>query len=177
MNTKEEVQQAQDVVGPGQTCDRCSIYKSLSDFDRFETKWAPKNIHKWCRSCREEHNRQYDKALVVFLQDLFLDTKRACEDRDHPNYESWGGLGTVDRFYSVDQFIGHVVDDLGFDTIEKLKGLTLGLIHSVADDFWAGNIRFAVNADNRDVMYEIYVDKFVSLKRSAPGKEKHDEEN
>lgn len=178
MNTREEVQQAQDIVGPSQVCDRCGIDKPLSDFDRFETKWAPRNIHRWCRPCREEHNQRFDKALVVFLQDLFLETKRACEDRAHSNYANWGALGTVDRFYSVDQFIEHIVDDLGYDSVEKLEGLTLGLIHSVVDDFTLGNIRFAVGADNRDVMCEVHVDKFVSLKRSAPvRKENQDEEN
>lgn len=172
MNVEKETQQAQLCVGPSQICSRCGVNRPLSDFDRFETKWVPKNIHKWCRKCREEHNQRFDKALVVFLQDLFLEIKRACEDSNHPNFAAWGALGTKDLFFSVDQFIEHVVDDLGYDSVEKLKGLTLGLIHSVCDDFMVGNIRFAVGADNRDVMYEIHVDKFVSLKRSAPGREK-----
>ena len=170
MDTKEEIQQVQGIEGPTSKCDSCGITKSISDFDLFPTYWCPAGIHRYCRECRSVHLASYDSDLVIYLTNLFTDTKMAIDDPSHPNYASWGGLGTVDRFYSVDQFIGHVIDDLGYDSTEKLKGLTLGLIHSVCDDFWVGNIRLAVNADNKDVMYEIHATKFVSLKRSAPGR-------
>ena len=148
MCTEKEMQQVQYIEAPSTECDLCHVIKPDTEFGSFSTYWCPAGKHRWCRSCRSIHLASYDSNLVAHLTTLFLETKAAIDDHEHPGYTNWGALGIEDHFYSVDEFIEHVNNGLNITSVAQIKDLVVGLIYPELGNFESGNIQFVIQVEN-----------------------------
>lgn len=98
-----------------------------------------------------EYYRKYDKnyrqTLAGHLRHLFQDIKQRCNNPKRLNYQRYGGHG-IKCLFTSDEFVDYVIDDLGYDTYENIKGLQA---HRINNDghYEPGNIEFLTDIKHR----------------------------
>ena len=88
-------------------------------------------------------NREYYRKLGGKLRTVYCSLDVRCNNPDHPRYHNYGGRGIKNKFKNFKAFYDYVVNELGYDTIESLRGLQ---IHRIINDppkgYEPGNIEF-----------------------------------
>ena len=149
-------------------CSSCKKQKPLITFNK---KSASKDgLQAQCKSCQnnyaknyqqihkikiaryqKEYQEKYKQTFIGYLHRCFSDIKQRCENLKHSRYKDWGGRGIRCLFGSANDFINYIIVDLGYDTLEKIKGLYLDRIDNNGH-YEIGNIRFVtpkISANNR----------------------------
>lgn len=93
------------------------------------------------------YDKKYQKTLIGYLHKRFVSINQRCNNPKCSNYKYYGGRGIECRFENADSFICYVIGILGFDTLEKLKGLTIDRINNNGH-YEPGNIRFVTHKEN-----------------------------
>lgn len=151
-------------------CTECDNWKSLISFNK--NKQGRNGLSSQCKECLGTQQKEYrkvcnsdpifvsrrrvkalgyydkkHKTLVGYLRHIFHKINNRCNNPDNDNYELFGGLGIRCLFGNADGFINHVINDLKFDTLEKIGDLLLDRIDKMGD-FEPGNIYFVTVGQN-----------------------------
>lgn len=160
-------------------CSKCKRKRSVGEF--YKDKSKGDGLHVWCKDCMIEYDRQhrqthkveiakrgkeyrqthkikaaeyhqkYQQSLKGYLRHCFGGIKQRCNNPNNPRYKDYGDRGIKCLFETANDFICYIIDVLGFNTIEKLKGLQIDRIENDGH-YEPGNIRFVtakVNMNNR----------------------------
>lgn len=130
-------------------CHSCKEQKDLSEFNKDKSKRD--GLSYRCKCCTNKYLRNYTKTLEGHLRACFYNIIQRCDNPKHRLYKWYGGRGICCLFETVYEFIDYVITDLNYNTIEKLKGLTIDRIDNNGD-YRRGNIQFVtqkVNCNNR----------------------------
>lgn len=106
-------------------------------------KHAQQNFHQRCPN----HDRIYRQTLIGHLRSIYIGIKQRCTNPKTQGYKYYGGRGIENRFISSDEFVNFVINDLGYDTAEKLKGLIIDRIDNDGH-YEPNNIRFTTHLEN-----------------------------
>ncbi len=90
---------------------------------------------------------RYRKTIKGYLIDVFNALQQRCNNPNHPRYKDYGAKGIKCLFKSSDKFINYVIS-LGYDTLEKIKGLQ---IHRTKKHYEKGGIVFITDAKHRKI--------------------------
>lgn len=88
----------------------------------------------------KSHNKQHS-TLIGYLRHVFHGMRTQCVNPNSNRYEFYGALGIKCLFKNADEFINHVIVDLKYSTLKKLKGLVLSRIDPFGH-FIHNNIHF-----------------------------------
>ncbi len=91
--------------------------------------------------------RQNRKTIKGYLRNLFYGIKHRCDNSNSCLYKYYGGRGIKCLFQSADKFINYVINNLGYNAYEKIKGLQIDRINNNGH-YEKGNIRFATHQEN-----------------------------
>jgi len=98
-----------------------------------------------------DYDKKYQKTLIGYLHKRFTTMNQRCNNPKHLSYKYYGSRGIKCLFKNANRFINHVINDLGYNTFEKLKGLQIDRIDNNGH-YEPSNIRFTtakVNSNNR----------------------------
>ena len=115
-------------------------------------KIAQKKYHQSPKGkvTQAKNNKTCYSTLNGYLGRVFNNINSRCNNPKCPDYKYYGGRGIQNKF-TLDDFRKYVKEDLGYDTIEKIKGLQIDRINNDGN-YEPGNIRFVtpkINANNR----------------------------
>lgn len=99
----------------------------------------------------KEYQKNYYKTIKGHLRQCFSGMVRRCNNLKCSTYKNYGGRGIKCLFRDVDDFINYVMDELGYNTYDKIIGLEVDRIDNNGS-YQKGNIRFTtskVNNNNR----------------------------
>ena len=143
-------------------CIKCHRQKLFSEFNK---KASAKNgFRSDCRKCqsdydkqycrpeqskqkRREYSKKYQQTFIGNLRHRFRQMKERCNNPRDKDYKNYGGRGVKCLFESADDFIRYVIDKLGYNTPEKIKGLQIDRIDNDGS-YEKGNIRFITAKEN-----------------------------
>lgn len=145
-------------------CTRCSMWKPL---DKYRAGLRCKDgLTSWCKECEDKQHKKYQQThkikraksrekyrqtLIGYLRECFDAIKQRCNNPKILNYKYYGKRGIECRFENANDFICYVMGILGFNTIEKIRGLEIDRINNNGH-YEMGNIQFVthkVNCNNR----------------------------
>lgn len=156
-------------------CSKCGKQKLFSAF--YKDKRDKSGFTCWCKQCckeyqqsnkgkqafhrankkycqthkkqRNEYSRKYRKTLIGCLRDRFRAIKQRCNNPKATGYKYWGGRGIKCLFRNADEFIDYIINNLGYNTLEKLKGLEIDRIDNNGH-YEIENIRFITHKENNN---------------------------
>lgn len=156
-------------------CTKCKQQKSLSEFHKH--KLTKDGFRSACKKCTNDDNkkyrrthkiekaeynkkynqthkierikcaRKYRKTLKGYFCRLYQYIKQRCGNPKNVAYKDYGGRGIKCLFKNTDEFINYVIINLGYDTLDKLKGLEIDRIDNDGH-YEPGNVRFVTHAEN-----------------------------
>lgn len=130
--------------GLGSWCRICC--KKYEQSDKGKLTWK-----KYRQSSKHKQvQKRYYENINVYLRHKYAVIKYRCNNSECKQYKDYGGRGIELRF-TVNNFIDYVVNDLGYNTTEMLKGLQIDRINNDGH-YELGNIRFVtakINSNNR----------------------------
>ena len=91
--------------------------------------------------------RHKERTIKDYLSHRLRQMKYRCNNPNSPIYKYYGGRGIQCKFKSTNSFILWVTGIMGYDTIEKLRGLEIDRIDNNGH-YECGNIRFVTRAEN-----------------------------
>lgn len=94
---------------------------------------------------RLENKKQ--QTIDSYLKRKFYRLRYRCNTPTCPSYKYYGRRGIQVKFKSVKSFVVWVKYILGFDTLDKLKGLEIDRIDNNGH-YEPGNIRFVTRTEN-----------------------------
>lgn len=96
----------------------------------------------------KEGQAKYHRGIKGFLHRLFNNINQRCNNPGATGYRYWGGRGIRCLFKSFDEFFYYVTIDLGYDSVEKLKGLH---IHRIENNghYEPDNIEFLTSKEHK----------------------------
>lgn len=123
-------------------CKHCGKQKTLHKIE------VNKNHFRfWCETCCEHYNKWQYKKLIHCIRNRFAQQVSRCTDGSNPAYENYGGRGIQVKFKSSQEFIDHIINDLGCDTFVKIRGLEIDRIDN--DGYYEiGNLRLVTRSEN-----------------------------
>jgi len=142
------------------TCTKCGIkYPAILEY--FSPDKRGKNgLQSRCRKCYRSYQKRYrqikrgkiaDKkyrsTFNGYLRCVFNGLKRRCNNPNCAAYKNYGGRGIRNKFNSFDSFRDYIINDLGHDTYEKIKGLQIDRTDNNGH-YERGNIRFVTCKEN-----------------------------
>jgi len=98
------------------------------------------------REARKKSMKKYLKALCGYLHHRWNTVKQRCENPNNIGYSKYGGVG-VKCLFTFDAFYNHVVNDLGLNTVAKLKGKQIHRINN--KNYRRGDIEFLTPKQHR----------------------------
>lgn len=142
------------------TCTKCKKEYPATTENFYVDKRHKDGLCSECRTChykyrrteksKEQHqkyHKEHYRTIKGYLWRVFNNMKQRCTDPRHFNYRRYGGRGIRILFESVEEFIDYVVNDLGYDTYNKIKGLQIDRIDNDGH-YEKGNIRFVTAKEN-----------------------------
>ena len=102
------------------------------------------------KATQKRGNQKYRNTVSGYLRSVYTNLNRRCNNLKNKDYSCYGGRGIENKF-TLGDFRKYITIDLGYDTIEKIKGLQIDRINNNGN-YEPGNIRFVtpkVNANNR----------------------------
>lgn len=133
------------IIGIMKVCVKCKIQKPLANFSKDAVN--KDGLQSWCRQCKSRQAKLYSKTLSGYLRNKFSHIKQRCNNPKNPYYKWYGKRGIECRFTNANSFILWVTSILGYDTLEKLKGLDTDRIDNNGH-YEVGNIRFVTHKEN-----------------------------
>ena len=114
--------------------------------DRYEQTEAGKES-------RRKTNKNFKASLKGHLSSIFFGMDRRCNNPEHKTYK-WYGLRGIELRFTLNEFRDYVINELGYDTIEKLRGLET---HRINNDshYMRGNIVFLTSKQHGAAHREI----------------------
>lgn len=94
-----------------------------------------------------QEKRYEDRTIKDYLSHRLRQMRYRCNNPNSPIYKYYGGRGIRCLFASTDSFILWITGVMGYDTIEKLRGLEIDRIDNDGH-YECGNIRFVTRAEN-----------------------------
>lgn len=91
--------------------------------------------------------KKYCHTLKGYLARLYNNINQRCHNTKQKSYENYGGRGIQNKFESVNEFINYIVDHLGYNRLEKIKGLQIDRINNNGN-YEPGNIQFVTQTEN-----------------------------
>lgn len=107
--------------------------------------------HKQHRKEAQLYQQYYSNTIAGHLRRIYSGMKRRCNNLKDVSYKNYGGRGIKNKFKSVDGFINYVINNLGINGINQIKGLQIDRINNNGH-YEKGNIRFVTckeNSNNR----------------------------
>ena len=126
-------------------CKNCNQDKPIEEFHKNYS--VESGLRGWCRSCVRLNHNKYHKTLNGRLRKRFSGILSRCNNPKCKNYRWYGQRGIKCLFRDVNEFIDYIVEDLGYDTYDKIAGLTIDRIDNDGN-YEPGNIRFVTNKIN-----------------------------
>ncbi len=141
------------------TCTRCNkeLPATLEYF--YKDRRAKCGLQSYCKVCDKVYRRSPTgrvskkkadaksySAIRGYLQVVFSNMKRRCENPKHPQYKNYGGRGIKVCFESSEVFIRYVVDILQVDP-RGTPPLQIDRINNEGN-YERGNIRFISHKEN-----------------------------
>ncbi len=115
-------------------------------------------IGKHLKRYYERHKTQVEKqkaknrkTINGYLRCVYHSAKQRCNNPENRAYYRYGGRGIKMKFESLNVFRKYVIDILGYDSFDKIKGLQIDRTDNDGN-YEKGNIRFVtakVNSNNR----------------------------
>lgn len=129
------------------TCSTCKIisFDPEKDFNHDSTKRD--DYHSQCKLCRKKLRKRYYRTLKGYLRIMYCSIITRCGSPSVAPYRNYGMRGISNRFCSFQHFFDYVTIELGFDNLDKLKGLTLDRENNDGD-YKQGNLRFITHREN-----------------------------
>lgn len=153
-------------------CTKCKKeYLAIAKYF-YQDKQSKDNLFRWCRTCCKKYEqsdrgklkwkqyrqsskhkqtqKQYFENINVYLRRKYAGIKYRCKNPECKQYKDYGGRN-IELKFTINGFIDYVINDLGYDTVEMLKGLQIDRINNNGN-YERGNIRFVTaktNANNR----------------------------
>lgn len=94
----------------------------------------------------KEDEKDYRQTLNGHLRNLRCDMNRRCNNPKDSHYKDYGGRG-IECLFTSDEFVDYVINDLGYDTYDKIKGLQIDRIDNNGH-YEKDNIRFVTAKEN-----------------------------
>lgn len=142
-------------------CGKCKKRKLFSAFHKNKNGYR-----SYCKTCSRNYAKKYRQihrtklvkyykeweiVFVNYLRRRFATIKTRCTNPKHKSYMIYGGRGIQCRFKSSQEFVDYVINDLGYNTYEKIKELWIDRINNNGH-YESGNIRFVsakINNNNK----------------------------
>jgi len=125
-----------NISGLGARCRKCCTKAVLKCRQSERGKYAHRNAVK-----------RHQGTIKGYLRCVFSNFNQRCNNPKHISYKNYGGRGVQNKFKFCNEFRNYVIDVLGYDTIEKIKGLQIDRINNNGH-YEKGNIRFVTRSEN-----------------------------
>ena len=95
---------------------------------------------------RRNYKQEYYHTIDGYLRNIYAAIKQRCNNSWCRAYKNYGGRG-IKCLFTSDEFVDYAMNDSGFDTYEKIKGME---IHRIDNDghYEEGNIEFLVRSEH-----------------------------
>jgi len=104
-------------------------------------------VRKYQKEYQKEYRKKHNATIRGHLYRVYNNLKRRCDNPSCKAYKGYGGRGICNNFNSFDDFRDYIIDVLGYDSYEKIKGLQIDRIDNNGD-YEKGNIRFVTRVEN-----------------------------
>lgn len=102
-----------------------------------------KEYYKKYKKERQEYKHHYRSTIKGYLQELFSDIKRRCNNPNNSLYKWYGARGIKCRFKSSKEFVNYVINELQVNP----HGLEIDRVNSKGH-YEKNNIRFITKKEN-----------------------------
>jgi len=92
--------------------------------------------------------RKYHGTIRGYLTSLWHNIHTRCYNPKAINYERYGGRGIKCLFKTREEFIDYIINNLRFDTREKIGKLQIDRINNIGH-YEEGNIQFVTRSENQ----------------------------
>lgn len=92
-------------------------------------------------------SKKYQQTFIGNLRHRFRQMKERCNNPKDKDYKYYGGRSIKCLFKSANEFVNHIINDLSYDTFEKIKGLQIDRIDNNGH-YELGNVRFVTPKEN-----------------------------
>ena len=99
------------------------------------------------KATRRKYKLKYRQTLNGRLRCIYTGIKQRCNNPQCKDYKNYGGRGIQNKFKSADEFVDCVINDLGYDTYDKIKGLEIDRTDNNGH-YEPGNIQFTTRSEN-----------------------------
>lgn len=95
----------------------------------------------------QKAHKKYRKTLNGHLQHIYGQIKDRCNNSRCGVYKNYGGRGIQNKFESLNEFRNYIINDLGYNDLNKIKKLEIDRIDNNGH-YEKGNIRFITHKEN-----------------------------
>jgi hypothetical protein len=92
--------------------------------------------------------QKYRSTIKGYLARLYHNILTRCNNKNHHRYFDYGGRGIECKFKSLNNFRSYIINDLGFNTRDKINTLQIDRIDNNGH-YEKGNIRFVTCSENQ----------------------------
>ena len=114
---------------------------------RGKHKEALKAYSKEYRDSHKEEIKKHHNTLHGYLSYRWGTVQQRCANPNNVNYKRYGAKGILNCF-TAEEFFDHVVFDLGYDSVQELKGLEIHRLNN-HKSYKVGNITFITKQAHR----------------------------
>jgi len=125
-------------------CDRKYQHEYWKTDRRKQTNYKARK--KW-RYKRPNYSKNYYRTINGYLRTMYSGLNYRCNNPTGRDYYRYGGRGIQNKFNNPDEFKNYVIDVLGYNTYNKIKGLQIDRIDNNGH-YEKGNIRFVTPKEN-----------------------------
>lgn len=144
-------------------CSKCHKWKLRDGFDK--DRRAKNGLASSCKNCRRRYRRTYKikiakyrqihkveihkqrkkwrHALRGYLSCRLGKLRQRCDNPNDISHKHYRAKRIKCLFKDIDEFFYHITIDLGFDTVDKLRGLE---IHRTGKHYEVGGIELLTHA-------------------------------
>ena len=141
----------------GSLCKPCKSVLGMKYYNKNKHKINIRNIeyyyqhHERCKKANRGYQKKTTSTFKGRLYVLWSNINTRCNNPNSINYKYYGERGITNKFKLSTEFFEYVTIFLGYDSIEKLRGLQIDRIDNDGH-YEPGNIRFItskINNNNR----------------------------
>ena len=129
------------------TLERKIVAKAYRESEKGRAARAKANKRFWLsekgKAGQRRNFKKYNATIKGHLQYVYRDIRKRCDNPKHEFYYRYGGRGIQCLFFSKEEFINYVIDELQIDPRE----LDCDRIDNDGN-YEPGNIRFVTHQEN-----------------------------